>query len=97
RLEKVIEQRASGVVPAQNIADSRYQDLMENPMSCIEKLYQHFAMDLSPCAREAMLAYLEEKPKGKFGKHSYDVDQSRSADRQFFRRYQDLYGVPNEI
>lgn len=96
RLEKVIEQRETGIVPAQNIADSRYQDLMENPMSCIENLYQHFSMDLSIPARGAMLAYLEEKPKGKFGKHSYDVDQSRSADRELFRRYQELYSVPDE-
>ncbi|NCF16891.1 MAG: sulfotransferase, partial [Haliea sp.] len=31
RLEHVIEQREQGVVPAANIADSRYQDLMDDP------------------------------------------------------------------
>jgi hypothetical protein len=97
RLEKVIEQREEGIVPAGNIADSRYQDLMDKPMACIEAIYQHFGMELSDRAKGAMQAYLETKPKGKFGKHSYEVDEARSADRLLFRRYQNLYGVPDEV
>ncbi|MFT5334968.1 MAG: hypothetical protein ACI9GB_002882, partial [Halioglobus sp.] len=96
RLEKVMDQREAGVVPSHNIADSFYQDLIDNPMLCIENIYQHFGMLLSSTARNKMLAYLQAKPKGKFGKHSYAVDASRKADRQFFVRYQEMYAVPNE-
>ena len=97
RLENVIAQRESGVVPAANIADSRYQDLMDDPMACIEKIYSHFQMMLSDEAKSRMLAYLEGKPKGKFGAHAYEVDQERSKDRPLFRRYQELYDVPDEM
>jgi hypothetical protein len=97
RLERVIEQREAGIVPPGNIADSRYQDLMDDPMACIEAIYRHFDMDLSKEARSNMLSYLESKPKGKFGKHSYEVDESRAKDRPLFRRYQELYGVPDEM
>jgi hypothetical protein len=97
RLEHVMEQREKGIVPAPNIADSRYQDLMEDPMSCIAQIYAHFGVTLSQLARERMQEYLQQKPQGKFGQHSYEVDECKSRDRPLFRRYQTLYNVPDEI
>ncbi len=96
RLERVIEQRELGVVPAANIVDSRYQDLMDDPMACIGGIYDHFGMVLSEEARRRMLAYLESKPRGKFGQHAYEVGERRTRDRHLFRRYQQTYGVPDE-
>jgi hypothetical protein len=96
RLERVIQQRESGLVPAANIADSRYQDLIDDPMSCIEQTYRYFGMALSDEARSRMLAYLQTKPKGKHGVHQYEVHEERSKDRQLFRRYQELYNVSDE-
>lgn len=97
RLEHVIDQREAGIVPAANIADSRYQDLMDDPMACIENIYGHFGMSLSEAASTAMQQYLASKPKGKFGTHSYEVDEKRSKDRPLFRRYQQRYDVPDEM
>lgn len=96
RLEQVMQQRDSGVVPAANITDSRYQDLMNNPIDCIESIYAHFAMTLSDDSKERMLNYLANKPKGKFGQHHYRVDEARSSERLLFKRYQDRYNVPSE-
>jgi hypothetical protein len=84
RLEHVIEQREQGVVPAANIADSRYQDLMDDPIGCMGSIYGHFGMTLG-------------EEKGKFGKHDYRVDEARSKERALFRRYQELYDVPDEM
>lgn len=97
RLEHVIAQREAGIVPAENIVDSSYQDLMDDPLACIETVYRHFGMGLSEAARAGMLQYLEAKPKGKFGSHSYRVDEVRARDRPLFRRYQQLYAVPDEM
>jgi hypothetical protein len=97
RLEHVIEQREQGVVPAANIADSRYQDLMDDPMGCMGSIYGHFGMTLGEEARGRMMEYLASKPKGKFGKHDYRVDEARSKERALFRRYQELYDVPDEM
>jgi hypothetical protein len=96
RLERVIDQREAGVIPRANIADSRYQDLMDDPMGCIGGIYDHFGMTLSGEAQRRMRAYLEAKPKGKFGRHHYRVDERRARDRALFRRYQAYYGVPDE-
>jgi hypothetical protein len=97
RLEHVIEQREQGVVPAANIADSRYQDLMDDPMECIARIYAHFGMALSELTMQRMQDYLRDKPKGKFGQHSYRIDERRTRDRPLFRRYQTLYNVPDEM
>lgn len=97
RLEHVMEQRENGIVPAANIADSRYQDLMENPMSCIAQIYAHFGMALSDNAQARMQNYLRQKPQGKFGQHSYEVDERKTRDRPLFKRYQSLYNVPDEL
>lgn len=97
RLERVMEQRDQGLVPEANITDSRYQDLMDRPMDCIRGIYQHFGLSLSADAEQKMLDYLAKKPKGKFGAHSYQVDEQRSKERALFLRYQTHYGVPDEV
>ncbi len=97
RLEKVMQQRDSGRVPEANITDSRYQDLMDDPMGCISGIYDYFGIDLTDTAKSRMLAYLESKPKGKFGVHKYTVDARRSKDRPLFKRYQERYGVVDEM
>jgi hypothetical protein len=97
RLGHVIDQREQGIVPAANIADSRYQDLMDDPIACISKIYAHFDMTLSEQAMTCMQEYLRSKPKGKFGQHAYKVDDSKTRDRFLFKRYQTLYNVPDEL
>lgn len=94
RLEAVIDQRQSGAVPEANIADSRYQDLMDKPLSCIDSIYTHFNMELNNSAAGNMREYLQQKPKGRHGKHDYSVDTS---ERKLFERYQQYYKVPSEI
>ncbi len=96
RLENVMDERASGLIPTSNIADSRYQDLIDDPIGNIENLYRYFNLALSERARVAMTAYLAAKPKGKFGTHRYPVQEQHLASRPLFERYQSRYRVPNE-
>lgn len=96
-LNAVMDQREQGLVPAENIADSRYQDLMNAPMDCIRNIYAHFGMTLSAEAQARMEAYLTAKPKGKFGAHDYEIDEDKAKERVLFECYQSHYGVPNEI
>jgi len=97
RLELVMQQVAEGVVPKPNIYDSRFQDLMEDPIKCIQGIYDHFGLTLTDSTKAKMLGYLAHKPKGKFGKHSYEVTDSKAKERPFFKRYQEHYNVPDEV
>ncbi|MBN7795918.1 sulfotransferase family protein [Parahaliea mediterranea] len=96
RLERVMAQRAAGLVPSQNIHDLRYADLLTDPMACIEALYTHFHMPLTEVTRGAMTAFLADKPQGKFGSHQYGISAADHASRRYFAAYQAHYGVPSE-
>jgi hypothetical protein len=97
RLERVMEQRRAGVVPADRICDSRFQELMDAPLACVERIYRHFGWSLSAAARSGMTRYLADKPRAKLGTHRYAVPERTRAERAWFRRYQELYGVPDEV
>ncbi|MDP6978134.1 MAG: sulfotransferase [Myxococcota bacterium] len=97
RLEHVMSQRESGVIPEARICDSRFQDLMDDPLACVEKIYAHFDWKLSDEARTRMTQYLANKPKDKFGAHKYQVGVEELEERKLFRAYQDKYGVPDEV
>jgi hypothetical protein len=97
RLELVMDQRASGVIPEANIYDSRYQDLMDDALACVQGIYAHFGMTLSEEAGARMSDYLGVKPKGKFGAHQYSVNDEEMEERKYFARYQQAYNVPNEV
>lgn len=98
RLNNVIRLREQGHITKQNITDSRYQDLMDKPIDCIDSIYQHFGLTLSQATRSQMLGYLENKPKGKFGAHQYQVDtQVAAKERPLFSQYQEHYDVPSEV
>ena len=94
RLELVIDQVASGVIPEGTLCDSRYCDLMDAPIENVERIYRYFNMPLSDIARQRMEDYLASKPQGKFGKHRYESDAS---ERHHFKRYQEHYDVPSEV
>lgn len=96
RLEQVMAQREAGEIPPGNIHDLRYADLMAQPMECVEQMYRHFDMPLAPPTRDAMAAYLASKPKGKFGRHRYQVDADGSKARVHFEAYQAYYEVAIE-
>ena len=68
-------------------------------MEALHTLYADFGSELEPAARKAMQDYLAQKPRGKFGKHRYSVGaaQENARKRALFERYQQTFGVPDEI
>ncbi len=97
RLEHVMEQRDAGIIPEARICDSRFQDLMDDPIACVEQIYRHFDLSLTPRARQRMEEYLANKPREKFGVHRYTVGEDEISERRFFRKYQETYDVPDEV
>lgn len=98
RLEAVMRLRDEGVVPADQIVDSRYQDLMEDPVGAIERLYGALEIPYDAAVGERVRRYLDHKPKHKHGVHRYkglEPDDLAKV-RPLFRRYQQRYRVPDE-
>jgi hypothetical protein len=98
QLEEVMAFRDRGVVPPGQIVDSRYQDLMTDPVAAIAKIYRAFDMEFDDASAKRIRDYLAFKPKHKHGTHRYEpMNAAQIAEnRPYFRRYQERYGVPNE-
>lgn len=94
-LERVIEQIETGKIPRQQIFNSRYAELMRDPLGTIDGLYRQMHWELDDETRQRIRHYLDHKPKAKFGVHQYKTVDDPKA-RACFERYQRYYGVENE-
>ena len=98
-LSGVIAQRESGAVPAEQMADIHFLELMSDPVDTIKRAYEHLAMPFPDEMAESVPAYLADKPKGKFGPHRYEASRlglDESTLRADFFDYIDYYGVALE-
>ncbi len=98
-LSGVIAQRQSGAVPAEQMADIHFLELMSDPVDTIKRAYEHLAMPFPDEMAESVPAYLADKPKGKFGPHRYEASRlglDESTLRDDFFDYIDHYGVALE-
>jgi hypothetical protein len=98
-LNAMIDQRESGAIPATQIVDVQYQDLVRDPWKTLHAAYDRLGLDFTNAAETRMRDYLAEKPKDRHGVHQYtfadlgvDHDETRAA----FARYQQHFGVPDE-
>jgi hypothetical protein len=91
--------RESGTLASNQCLDVRYTDLMQRPSETVAGIYEHFGLEFTSDAETRMRAYLDAKPKGRHGAHSYDfADTGLDADqeRKRFRAYYERYGVAVE-
>ena len=98
-LSGVIALRESGIVPAEQMADIHFLDLMSDPVDTIKRAYEHLAMPFPDEMAESVPAYLANKPKGKFGPHVYEASRlglDESTLRSDFAEYINHYGVALE-
>jgi hypothetical protein len=98
RLNNVIDQLERGAIPRAQMHNFKYADLIERPLDALPALYAQAGLTLSAQAQQNMREYLQRKPQGKFGKHSYSVGEREEIARKrvFFQRYQDYFGCPDE-
>ncbi len=52
-----------------------YDELVADPLGMVARLYRHFGRELSDAALDRMRRYLRERPKDRFGRHRYSLEQ----------------------
>jgi hypothetical protein len=85
--------------PDKRICDVHYADLVRDPLGTVRSVYAAFGDELSGQALGAMTQHVESHPKGKFGRHAYDLAEfglDAGAIRDRFRHYVERYGIPLE-
>jgi hypothetical protein len=89
-LEKGLALRAK--LPAELFVDCSQQALVEDPLGVVQRVYDAFGLTLSEPSREVLSAHVRANPKGKHGRHEYQLDDyglTREMIAQRFAFYTD--------
>lgn len=98
-MRKGIAFRKSGKAAPESFFDMHFSEFIQDPVTMVRRIYQHFGLDLSPAAEQRMSGFLAENPPGKHGKHSYTLERfglDPAAERERYRFYQEYYGVASD-
>ncbi len=60
-------------LPPELFVDCSQAEFVDDPMGVVQKVYDAFGMALSEDTRAALQAHVDDNPKGKHGKHEYDL------------------------
>lgn len=74
----------------------QYAELTTDPIGTMKRLYANFDEPFTAEAETAMRAMLDDKPQGKFGKHTYrleDYGLTREGVHAHFADYIDRFGI----
>ena len=98
--DRIIGWMEDGTIPKGQFTNVIYQEFSTDPMAAIRGAYQEIGLSMSAIAGRRIKAYLENKPKGVFGKHNYKrgggETGTAAAEREALRRYEEYFGVPSE-
>ena len=98
-LNSAAAQRSSGELPAEQIADLHYLDLMRDPVGAITSAYAQLGLPVAPQLPDLITGYLAARPQDKHGRHAYDPrDFGLDVDaiRDGLAPYIDTFGVELE-
>ncbi len=79
------------------IHDVQYADTVRDPIGTVRKIYDAVGDTFTPAAEQAMQGYMADNPKGKHGKHAYDLAEyglSKDEVHERFRDYIEDYDIP---
>ncbi len=98
-LDGAIAQRSDGSIPADQIVDSHFLDLMADPVAQLHGLYEQLGFAW-PTGHDARIRdYLANKPRAKHGAHTYtfgSVGLDEDHVRATFAHYVNHYAITEE-
>jgi hypothetical protein len=81
---------ARAKLPPELFVDCSQREFVDQPMAVVEKIYRTFGLPLNEVSRAALQAHVDANPKGKHGKHEYNLAEygvSREMIEQRFAFY----------
>jgi len=95
-MERAIEFRKGR--DAGQFFDLYFKDFRVDPIGCVKRIYAHFDQELSAEGERRLLAWQQDNPQYKHGKHGYsdDIGIGRSKILERFGTYMDYFGMKPE-
>ncbi len=99
-LERSVEARRDGTVPAEQVVDVQFHQFMDDPFATIGAVYDALGLTFTAEAESNMRTFLATHPGdgGGGGSRYTFAETGLDADdlRQRGREYQEYFGVPSE-
>ncbi len=98
-LDRSVDARESGIVPASQVVDIQYQTFATDPIAAVAAAYDQLGLSFTAVAEKRMRSFLIAQPAHEHGGHHYTFAQTgldEHALRERAARYQNYFGVPNE-
>ncbi len=101
QMNEVMARRDAGLVPADQVRDVVYRDLVADPVQVVTDLYDSWGLEVSDAFRAALERYVEDHHthRGASG-HDYsfaDTGLDLAEHRALVADYQARYDVPSEV
>jgi hypothetical protein len=86
------------VADGATIVNVLYRDLMADPVGEVTRIYEETGIGMSAADQAAVADHLANRPKGKYGAHTYRLPTEIDLDafRATMATYMDKFGVPEE-
>lgn len=62
-------------LPPELFVDCSQREFVDQPMAMVEKVYKSFGLPMSEEGRAALQTHIDANPKGKHGKHEYNLEE----------------------
>ena len=75
------------------------EEIVRDPIACVERVYAYFGLDLSEDARRRMHLYLDQHPRDEFGTHRYSLEAfglDEAVVNERFKGYRERFGIASE-
>jgi hypothetical protein len=98
-LDRSLEARRDGTVPAGQVVDSQFAAFMADPLATVGAIYDQFGFELTAETERRMRTFIETHPSDQHGGHRYTfaatgLDEAELRART--RAYQSAFEVPSE-
>lgn len=67
--------KARDSIAPERFFDLQFEELMQDPLGCVHRIYEHFGYELSAEMETRMQRLMKENPRHKHGVHRYDLTQ----------------------
>jgi hypothetical protein len=98
--ERVMKERDSGALPADQILDVRYCDLVADPVGTVRRIGEWSGAPVGADAEFAIQRWIDARPKDRHGAHEYSFAHTGldlATERARHAEYQRRYDVPSEV
>ena len=74
-IQRAVDFRRDHYEDESRYCDVAFRDFIGNPDDTLRRIYAHCGLKYTDEARDTMLGYIENRPREKYGKHKYTLEQ----------------------